>query len=746
MCKMNLYRRLTSIVVLFFIFTLILGQGISVQAALDGSQLKVTSEGGYAELINKVEKKGAVRLIVTLNVPFNAMGHMAAREADLQASQISQGQADVHASLAGHNVTRVTNFKYVPQIALTVDRPALDALVAHPSVVTIHEDIPRPHMLAQSVPLIGAPTVWGFGYTGAGVAVAILDTGVDKTHPFLSGAVVSEACYSSNYAPSNATSICPGGVTNSTAVGSALPYAGTCPAGACDHGTHVSGIAAGRPYPPSVTFSGVAPGVSIIAIQVFSRFETSDECGNTYPCAMAFDSDIILGLERVYDLRGTYNISSVNLSLGSGDYSNYCDSEPEKPSIDNLKSVNIATIIASGNNGDKGGISAPACISSAVSVGATDDITDMVTAFSNSASFLSLLAPGEWITSSIPGGGYGTWAGTSMAAPHVTGAWALLRQARPSANVDQVLTALGTTGLGIMDTNSITKPRIRVDQALLALSGCTYSINPVVSDILPSSGGIGTITVATQSGCAWSVSIDSAPTWMTITSGSSGTGSGTVNYSISSNSSSILRTGTVNVANKTFTVQQNGTGCSYLFSPTIGTSIGAVGGTESFSVTTQNGCNWTASKNSVWLTITSGSGTGNGIVTYQLNNNTSPSARSGRITINGLIYVVKQNGTGLSKLGVSTGGSWYLDMNGNGAWEGSSIDRVYPNFGQGLTGAIPVVGDWDGSGVTRIGVYWNGSWYLDIDGNGSWDGAVVDHVYSDFGSGLPNAWPVVGAW
>ena len=745
MCKMNLYRRLTSIVVLFFIFTLILGQGISVQAALDGSQLKVTSEGGYAELINKVGKKGAVRLIVTLNVPFNAMGHMAAREADLQASQISQGQADVHASLAGHNVTRVTNFKYVPQIALTVDLPALEALVAHPSVVTIHEDIPRPHMLAQSVPLIGAPTVWGFGYTGAGVAVAILDTGVDKTHPFLSGAVVSEACYSSNYAPSNATSICPGGVTNSTAVGSALPYAGTCPAGACDHGTHVSGIAAGR-TDGSVTFSGVAKGASIIAIQVFSRFETSDECGNTYPCAMAFDSDIILGLERVYDLRGTYNISSVNLSLGSGDYTSYCDSEPEKPSIDNLKSVNIATIIASGNNGDKGGISAPACISSAVSVGATDDITDMVTAFSNSASFLSLLAPGEWITSSIPGGGYGTWAGTSMAAPHVTGAWALLRQARPSANVDQVLTALGTTGLGIMDTNSITKPRIRVDQALLALSGCTYSINPVVSDILPSSGGIGTITVATQSGCAWSVSIDSAPTWMTITSGSSGTGSGTVNYSISSNSSSILRTGTVNVANKTFTVQQNGTGCSYLFSPTIGTSIGAVGGTESFSVTTQNGCNWTASKNSVWLTITSGSGTGNGIVTYQLNNNTSPSARSGRITINGLIYVVKQNGTGLSKLGVSTGGSWYLDMNGNGAWDGSSIDRVYPNFGQGLTGAIPVVGDWDGSGVTRIGVYWNGSWYLDMDGNGSWDGAVVDHIYSDFGSGLPNAWPVVGAW
>jgi hypothetical protein len=85
-------------------------------------------------------------------------------------------------------------------------------------------------------------------------------------------------------------------------------------------------------------------------------------------------------------------------------------------------------------------------------------------------------------------------------------------------------------------------------------------------------------------------------------------------------------------------------------------------------------------------------------------------------------------------------------MNGNGAWDGSSIDRVYSNFGQGLAGAIPVVGDWDGSGVTRIGVYWNGSWYLDMNGNGAWDGSSIDRVYPNFGQGLAGAWPVVGVW
>jgi len=438
------------------------------------AQQKVISHGGYTTLADKAFHEGSVRVIINMNLPHHPLGHLAERDAEAQISNIASAQSAVRKALAGHNIRHRIDFRYSPQIAMTVDGPALDALVSDPAVASIAEDRLRRYSLAQSVPLIGATAAWNLGLSGTGVTIAVLDTGVDRNHPFLSGAVVSEACYSSNITSAHSTSLCPGGLTASTAAGSALPYAGTCPAGECDHGTHVAGIAAGR-YNGS--FSGVAKGADIIAIQVFSRFDDATSCGGTVSCIMAWDSDIIKGLQRIYELRSTYNIAAVNLSLGSGVYTGYCDSEPEKPSIDNLKSVNIATVVASGNDGSKSGISSPACISSAISVGATSDAfdtstgtpADTVLAYSNSASFLGLLAPGQWITSSVPGSGYSTWGGTSMATPHVTGAFALLRQAKPSATVDQLSAALKASGLSIADTNGIAKPRIRINQVLTYL-------------------------------------------------------------------------------------------------------------------------------------------------------------------------------------------------------------------------------------------------------------------------------------
>lgn len=87
------------------------------------------------------------------------------------------------------------------------------------------------------------------GLFGVGQTVAILDTGVEKTHPFLMGKVVSEACYSTNNADlSSERPVCPGGVTNSTAPGSGV----NCAISGCDHGTHVAGIVGGK----GATFSG----------------------------------------------------------------------------------------------------------------------------------------------------------------------------------------------------------------------------------------------------------------------------------------------------------------------------------------------------------------------------------------------------------------------------------------------------------------------------------------------------------
>ncbi len=182
------------------------------------------------------------------------------------------------------------------------------------------------------------------------------------------------------------------------------------------------------------------------------------------------------------------------MSLGGGQYFSACDSTfPSfKAAVDNLRLAGIATVIASGNNGYTNSISFPACISSAISVGATDK-SDVVASYSNSASFLNILAPGSSITSSYPGGLYATASGTSMATPHVAGAWAVLKSAKPAATVTEVLNALVSTGKPILDSrNNITKPRIQVDQAVYALVPFTIS-DSVVNGV----GGTITASVST---------------------------------------------------------------------------------------------------------------------------------------------------------------------------------------------------------------------------------------------------------
>jgi FtsP/CotA-like multicopper oxidase with cupredoxin domain len=101
-------------------------------------------------------------------------------------------------------------------------------------------------------------------------------------------------------------------------------------------------------------------------------------------------------------------------------------------------------------------------------------------------------------------------------------------------------------------------------------------------------------------------------------------------------------------------------------------------------------------------------------------------------------------GTGTTKIGIYKTGSWYVDLNGNGAWDGTPTDALY-SFGGGIANAIPVTGDWTGNGKTKIGIYTNGTWYSDLDGNGAWDGPSIDAQYL-FGNGVPGAVPVIGKW
>ena len=442
----------------------------------------------FAALTAKAQAEGRLRVIVGLRAEGGSEASASSSFKDAAAraamvSRIDRVQQALLVRMRGYSVSSVRRFKYIPFLAMEVDAAALEALASDPEVVTIEEDKLLKPMLEESVPLVGAPEAWSQGFSGAGQTIAILDSGVDKDHPFLRGKVVSEACYSGW---GRGESLCPGGVTQSTRTGSGVPCSDP-ELPICFHGTHVAGIAAGR----GPDFSGVARDAKLISIQVFSKYrpdhcadEDEDEEESEGPCIKASDSDVISGLERVLELSDDFDISAVNMSLSSRETfpPGECDrSDPfYKAIVDKLSAVGVVAISSSGNEESITGIGSPACVSSVVSVGSTDDGSagregsetkrDEVSDFSNSSPELDLLAPGRWITSSVPGYGFGRAGGTSGAAPHVAGAWAVLKSKAPNATLEQVLSALKSTGVSITDSrNNIARPRIQVDAAVGAL-------------------------------------------------------------------------------------------------------------------------------------------------------------------------------------------------------------------------------------------------------------------------------------
>ncbi|MER6095194.1 S8 family serine peptidase [Streptomyces sp. NPDC001728] len=359
------------------------------------------------------------------------------------------------------------SFGILPVVTLKVDQAGLDKLAAKPGVVSVTEDVPVPPTLDVSIPLIGGDKAFAAGKTGAGSSIAILDTGVATQHPFLKGRVKTEACFSPGDADLGATSLCPNGTGQQEGVGTADAGTGACATlTGCDHGTHVAGIAAGNGAGlTGAPARGVAPGADLIAIQVFSRFDSEDYCGSTEPCVLSFTSAQLAGLDKVLQLRqaGTPVIAA-NLSLGGGRYTSDCATDPRKMAIDKLLAAGVATVVAAGNNGYTDAVSAPGCVSSAVTVGSTTP-DDEVSAFSNRGPLLDLFAPGTSIVSSVPGGTYAPKNGTSMAAPHVAGAFAVLRQAYPDKSVTDLLALLKSSGRPIAYTGAST-PRIDLGQAI----------------------------------------------------------------------------------------------------------------------------------------------------------------------------------------------------------------------------------------------------------------------------------------
>ncbi len=404
-------------------------------------------DGNYAApmpdgVIASLRDLGQVDLLVAFRaeiVSKSAGATQAVSEADLDQRRTVYAELKervLATALAPGEFETLRDYDHLPLMYLRFrSEGALRRLLDRPDVLGASESRAHRKFLQQSLPLIGQPSVAAGGRRGAGTTVAVLDTGVDYTlaafgscaSPGASGCKVVVA---QDFAPSDGQRDDDG------------------------HGTNVAGIVL-----------GVAPDSRIAALDVFALD------------GFAHDQDIADAANWSIANKVRYNIVALNLSLGSGEHSAPCGDVVAKALVTNVRSAGILPVAAAGNDGYLGAMAYPGCIPGVLSVGAVYDSnvgaktfegcsdsstsTDQITCFSNSASFLTMLAPGSVI--SAAGSSY---SGTSQAAPHVAGAVAVLRAAFPSEQLSRTVERLVGNAVQIVDPgNDLPKPRLSLSQA-----------------------------------------------------------------------------------------------------------------------------------------------------------------------------------------------------------------------------------------------------------------------------------------
>ncbi len=364
--------------------------------------------------------------------------------------------------LEGANHRTLRHYQSIPFAAVEVGPEALRRLIEEEGVRSIEADVVARSTMGlesddsahaqqlSSVDLIGAQPAIDAGFDGSDWTIVVVDSGVDTSHSYFAARLITGYCFSRS-------ALCPDGSREMT---DTVEAGRSCSIQGCEHGTLVAGIALGN---DSVR-NGVAPESGLISMMVSSR--DSDGHGESVYAV----SDILAALDQVHAIRGRHPMASVNLSMSWGKYESQSDCASRNPAVrtavERLRSVGIPVVASSGNGGHSDAIGAPACLDDVLSVGAST-YDDEVAGFSNAASFLDLLAPGQQVFTSREGGGYALFTGTSAAAPHVAGALAVIRSAHPGASVDELDVALSLSGVPIKDSRSgETIPRIDVSGAI----------------------------------------------------------------------------------------------------------------------------------------------------------------------------------------------------------------------------------------------------------------------------------------
>ncbi len=282
--------------------------------------------------------------------------------------------------------------------------------------------------------------------TGAGVTVAVIDTGIDYTQPSLGGG------FGSGYKVVGGYDF----VDNDAD-----------PMDESGHGTSVAGVIAAYKYTVNgVTYQGVAPGAKLVALRVGTETGISN-------------SNIDKALQWVISNYKTYGISVVNLSLGSGNYVTSYSDASMAGDFQRLHDLGIFVTAASGNSNDQqsgpisqDGIAFPASDPNVFAVGAVS-AGDVISSWTQRGQELDLLAPGVNIVMPKMGGGYTTEDGTSFASPYVAGTAALIKQADKSAKAGDIGSILMSSGVANRDgdneagnTTGLLFSRLNIDAAL----------------------------------------------------------------------------------------------------------------------------------------------------------------------------------------------------------------------------------------------------------------------------------------
>ncbi|MFD1739607.1 S8 family serine peptidase [Bacillus salitolerans] len=294
-------------------------------------------------------------------------------------------------------------YKHVPALSITLPSTAIKGIQNNPNVKAVEKDIVlkvKSQTADWGITRTEAPKAWGANFTGKGVKIAVVDTGIARHDDLVIPGGISFVSYTTSFHDDNG------------------------------HGTHVAGIIGARNN--SIGSVGIAPESDIYAVKVL------DQHGSGYL------SDIVAGVD--WSINNKMDI--INLSLGTTTHSSTLQQV-----VDKAYSQNILIVAAAGNNGSSDGsgdtVNYPARYSSVIAVSATDS-SDRRASFSATGSTIEVAAPGVSVLSTYLNNQYGRMSGTSMAAPYVAGNLALLIQANSSLSAKELRTKLqqGVVDLG----------------------------------------------------------------------------------------------------------------------------------------------------------------------------------------------------------------------------------------------------------------------------------------------------------